>query len=253
MTPNTYYYDRQIRRWILQFMAIFAGMQVSVGKTDDEDTRLITVPIHYGEVDRVVASVMEEGTQNKPIRLPAMAAYMRNIDIDVERMTGSGLERRNTYTPAGGLVPDDVKVVHQRKPVPYTVEMELSIMSSNQDQQFQILEQIFILFNPQLQIQTSDAPFDWTRLSTVFLKSNRIDSNYPPGADNRILRTTLSFEMPVWIDSPANVRRDFVERVYARIGAISASSITTVDIVAELDQQGIEYQLLFDASELDID
>ena len=43
-----YYYDKQITNYILQFMAIFSGLQVRVGKFGDQEESLIPVPIHYG-------------------------------------------------------------------------------------------------------------------------------------------------------------------------------------------------------------
>ena len=182
-----YYYDKQITNFILQFMAIFSGLQVQVGKWGTEDESLISVPIHYGDADRVVAAIMADNTQNKPIRLPVMSAAIRGFDVALNRMHGTGTERRNTYVPVGGLVPDDMIVVHQRTPTPYDMEVELSIWVSNNDQHFQILEQIMPLFDPQLNIQTSDAVFDMARLTSVTLTSGpTLDANYPSGTDRRL-------------------------------------------------------------------
>lgn len=252
LPDNAYYYNGQLRSFILQFMAIFAGLQVEVGKTSTRDEALISTPIHYGHMDRIVAAILGENTQNKPLRLPIMSAYMRGVDIAQDRMHGSAGERRNTYTPVGGLTPDDTKVIHQRMAIPYNMEMELGIYASNTNQHFQILEQIFLLFNPQLMIQKSDAVFDWTRLTSVELKSVGMDTNFPVGVDRRICQSTLTFQMPVWIDAPVDVRRDFVEKIYARIGAVSTAALTNYDIIAELDQQGIGYELLFSADDLTI-
>jgi hypothetical protein len=274
--PKTaYYYDHQIRSFVLQFMAVFAGMQVQVGKlktggtvtTPDPtcedpnataeipevlDERLISIPIHYGHSDRVVAAILTENVQTKPIRLPVMSAVIKGIKIAPDRMHGQLVERRNAYVPVGGLVPDDIKVVHQYMPVPYDLTMELAIYASNTEQHFQILEQIFMLFNPQLTIQKSDAPFDWTRMTKITLEDVNYDTNYPIGTDRRIIQSNLSFEMPVWIASPADVRKDFVEKIYVRIGAVSNAALTNYDIIAELDRQGINYELWFDADDLNI-
>lgn len=240
-----YYYDRQLTHYLLQFMAIFTGLQVQVGKSLNEDERLIDVPIHYGHQDRVVAAILSQNTQNVPIRLPVMSAFMSNLKLAEHRMKGTGTERRTSYVPTGGLIPDDIKVVHQRIPVPYDLHMSLSIYVSNTDQHFQILEQILPLFDPQLQIQTDDSPFDWTRLSHVKLTEVEMETNYPIGPDRRIIQSTLSFEMPVWIDTPADVRRDFIERIYLRIGAINYNDPqSNYDIIGELEQAGYTYNLI---------
>jgi len=270
---TVYYYDAQIRSYTLQFMAVFAGFQVMVGQLKTGNTitepapvcedpnatievpevlekRLISIPIHYGHSDRIVAAILADNVQTKPMRLPVMSAVIKGIKLAQDRMHGQKAERRNAYVPVGGLVPDDIKVVHQAMPVPYDLTMELAVYVSNTDQQFQILEQIFLLFDPQMSIQKSDAPFDWTRLTQLTLDDISLDQNYPIGTDRRIIQSTLSFTMPIWISAPADVRRDFIEKIFVRIGAVSNADLTNYDIIAELDAQGIEYELWFNADDL---
>lgn len=220
-----------------------------IGKSATQDERLINVPVMYGHRDRVVASIIAEQTQNKPIRLPTMAAYMRSVDMAENRYAGIGTERRNTYVPVGGLVPDDMRTVHQRRALPINLTMELSIMSSNTKQHLQILEQILPLFDPQLNIQHSDSPFDMTRLTHVKLTGINTDSNYPTGTESRIIQSTLTFEIPAYIDSPSDVRSSIVKKIFLRVGAVAsnASFDNNYEIIADLDAQGIDYNEIFDA------
>lgn len=252
MQQDGYYYNQQLKKYVLQFMAVFSGLQVMVGKSATQDERLINVPIHYATTDRVVAAIKGLNTQNAPLRLPVMSAWVKNLDIEMSRAKGTGGERRNTYVPVGGLVPDDVRVIHQRMPVPYTLDMELGIYCSNSDQEFQLLEQILPIFDPTLNIQTSDAPFDWTRLTAIELKSISNDSNYPVGVDRRVIQKTIMFQIPIWLDIPANVRRDFIEKIFLRIGAVSTGAITSEEIIADLDGQGLDYELWVDSSNITI-
>lgn len=265
---KAYYYNKQLRTYILQFMAIFSGLQVSVGSRDTGQTvnvetcdgpvpepviegpRLISVPIHYGHQDRVVASILADNTQNKPLRLPMMSAYMRDIDFLKSYQAGIGIQRRTTYLPTGGLIPDDIKVVHQRRAFPFELGMDLSIYASNTDQHFQLLEQILMLFDPSLQIQTSDGLFDMGKITSVELTNMTLETNYPIGTDRRIIQSTLTFKMPIYLQSPADVRRDFVEKIYARVGAVSFAADNSYDIIAELDAQGIQYELLWSTDDL---
>lgn len=248
---QAYWYDEQLKRYIIQFMTIFSGLQVQIGKTENVDqTALIPVTIHYGNHDRVVASLVAENTQNKPIRLPCMTAYMSGFDIATDLMHGTGQERRNTYVPTGGLLPDDARVVHQRMPVPYKMQVQLGIYASNTNQHFQILEQILMLFEPQLTLQTSDSPFDWTRLSTVKLVSTSLDQQHPIGTDRRIIQSTLNFEMPVYLGSPADVRKDFIKTIQMRIGVVNNAILESGDIVAALDDLGVDYQEVANASDI---
>lgn len=261
-----YWYEHTIRSYILQFMAVFAGLQVKVGRlrtaqtvdtTDCDgnvvssepvflDPRLISVPIHYGAADKVVGSILADNTQNKLLRLPAMSAYFKGIEHKKEYFAGLGQERRNSYVPSGGLVPDDIKVIYQRKPVPYALTMELGLFASNTDQHLQMLEQILLIFNPQLQIQTTDSLFDWTKISHVELKDVSVDTIYPSLADRRVIQSTMTFEVICYLDTPAEIKRNFVERIYARIGAIGDADQSNYDIIAQFDQEGIDYRAIFD-------
>jgi hypothetical protein len=94
---------------------------------------------------------------------------MTNITMAPDRRHGVGMQENKPILPFGGVFPDDVKVMKRIMPVPYNLEMEVNIFTTNSDQTFQILEQLLVLFDPMLQIQKNDAPYDWTKLTTVEL------------------------------------------------------------------------------------
>ena len=247
-----FYYNEQIKNYLLQFMAIFAGMKVKMGKHDGKEQPLVNVPIIYGGRDRVVASILSENTQVKPLRLPTMSAYINSLDLAPELRKGIGTQRRNTYLPIGGAFPDDIEVVHQYMPVPYRMITELGIFTSNTDQMMQILEQVLMIFDPTLTIQTNDDVFDWAKLTYVELTGIANDQNYPSGMDRRIVQWTLSFEIPIYISAPADVRNDYIKDIYVRIGAVSLGATSSDDIIHELDQQGIDYELWFSLDDVNI-
>jgi len=252
MAFKHYYYDQQVKKYILQFMSIFAGMQVSLGTNDRSSDELISVPIMYGNRDRVVSWIKGEFTQNKPIRLPMMSAVITGIAMAPERRKGVGAVRRNTFLPRGEVIPDGIKTVRQQMPVPYTLNANLAIWSSNHEQRYQILEQLMMVFDPIVQIQATDGVFDWTKITTVELTGIDYEDNYPIGVDRRMLISNLSFEFPIWISAPANIKDDFVKDIYARIGTVSNSAITNEEMVAEMDAAGIGYELWFDGDALDL-
>lgn len=245
---STYNYNKQLRAYMVQFCAIFAGLEVEVGKSDDTEARLIKVPIASMSKDRVVASIKSGQTQNKPIRLPLFSAFLSNIALSPELRKGVGVTRRNSYLPTGGLIPDDIKVVKQRQPVPYRATYELAVWASNQDQHYQIMEQILSLFDPMLQIQTSDDVFDLTRITTVELTDVRFDENIPAATDRRMIQSTMSFTVPIYLSVPAEVHNQFIEDIYLRIGAVSTDVDTAMEALEDLDGQGLEYTQIFDGS-----
>lgn len=243
-----YWYDNQLRKYIVQFAAVFAGMQVEFGaNADNPEPYLVRVPIKNASQDRVVGAIKGDNTQNKPIRLPIMSFTLANIRMAPERYKGVSTTRRQTVTPTGGVVPDDTKVIQQRMPVPYTATFELSIWASNQDQHYQIVEQILSVFNPDIQLQTSDNLFDHTRITQLELSDIRFEENVPQGADRRTIITTMSFDCTIYMSMPALEHKRFVEHLFIRYGAISQTTDIndSYAIIADLDSQGIEYDELF--------
>lgn len=249
---RSYYYDYQLKRYLVQFMAIFAGMQVEFGATETREAALVKVPITVGNKDRVVAAIKAENTQNKPVRLPIMSVYMSNIDLAPERRKGVGQSRREVFMPTGGMFPDDFKTIRQRMPVPYNATFDLHIFTSNTEQKMQIIEQILMIFDPMVQIQTSDDVFDWTKITQVELTNIGFEENFPTGTDRRIIQTTLTFALPLWISVPADVRNDFIRDIFLRVGAVSTDSVTNQQMIADLDAQGVPYEEIFTLEDIDI-
>ncbi len=248
MAIDNYYYDEQIEKYIIQFMSIFSGMTIHTGKGSDGTVSTLRVPVHYGSRDKVTASILNDNTQNQPIRVPVMSCFLRGLSMAPDRYKGVGSVRTTPYVPRGGLIPNDIKVAHQYMPIPYMTTLDLSIFTSNMNTHFQILEQILVLFDPILQIQTSDGALDWGKITTVELRDINFEENYPAGGDRRIIVTTLSFDMPIYIAAPARLKQDIIEDIYMRIGTVDSFSGGSQDILDQLDQQGIDYELLVSAA-----
>lgn len=250
---ESWHYAAQLRKYIVQMAAVFAGIKVRVGWTDEKQPRLAPVPIKNASSDRVVASIKAENTQNVPVRLPMMCLQLMDIELAPDRRHGVAQQRRTTYMPAGGLFPDDIKVVDQRMPVPYNGLFEVSILASNQDQLYQIIEQLLTLFDPTLQIQRSDEMQDWTKLSYVELTGVVLGENVPIGADRRMIECTFSFKTDLYLSVPAVVHDKFVQEIHVRIGTVSQDIDSSYDIISDLDSQGFEYEKWFDLDNVDLD
>lgn len=226
---NYYFYDAQLRSYILQFASIFSGLRVRTGKGACDEEQFISVPIVVGNKDRVVAAIMAGNTQNRVFSLPMLSAYMQNLSIAPERRKAPAYTDQRVTMPVGGVFPDDLTVVKRAMPVPYNMTMELSIYASNTQQLHQILEQILVLFNPDLQIQKSDGPFDWTKLTKVELTDISNEENYPSGTERRIINWTLTFEVPIFLSIPMGIKDDLVRKIIIQIGELGRLAINEVD------------------------
>ena len=230
---ENYFYNSQFKRSFVQFMAIFSGLKVSIGKNNNNSASdFISVPIVYGSRDRVVSYIFQEQTQNKMLRLPAMSATMTSVRLARDRLGGQNQVRKDVKLRRGGSIPNDLNQHSMLKPVPYEVTMELSINTSNTDNQLQMLEQILLLFNPSLQIQVSDAFGDQTAIMEVELQDITLDENFPAGNDNRIISSMLTFTYIMHLSGPVDLRDEIIKEIKVRFGQIdeSGSGVNTSTI-----------------------
>ncbi len=140
----------------------------------------------------------------EPNFISTIAVRQRTYDADT-----------NTYETTQG----NAFTIDRLMPVPYKLTLNLDIWTSNTNQKMQLLEQILVLFNPALEIQSTDNYIDWTSLTTCDLQSVKWSSRVVPiGTDNPIDIATLTFTLPIWISSPAKVKKlGVVERIVANI------------------------------------
>lgn len=252
---NNYYFQDQIRKYMVQFMSIFSGLQVSVGENDNNsESKLIKVPVVHGSKDRVVAHILAGNTPNMPVKLPMIAAHIIGVEMAMDRMKGQGTTHTHTTFNRGDVFPDDLKTVKKLMPIPYRFMVEVNILTSSLQQKYEILEQIFLLFRPELQINTSDDADDWTSLTYVRLNDIALEENYPAGSEKRILSSNLNFQFLAWLSAPYNVREDIIQKIKVRIQNIEGSKTfkNVIENAASRSVDGTdEYENIFDVSDLD--
>jgi hypothetical protein len=224
-----YFCQQQFKKHIVQFMEIFRGLEVMTGINASGGIETISVPIMYGSIDRVAGSILAKNTQNNPLRLPVMSANMSALDLSTDKFKGIDTEKMMAYTPLGGVFPNDTVTVSQIMAIPFNLTMELHIFSNNNDVRWQILEQILVLFNPSVQIQTSDAKFDGSKITKVDLTSITNSENLPLGGDRRIITDTLTFNVTIYLVAPSKIRDDRIKDIQIRV-----AKVTDVTALAEL-------------------
>lgn len=244
-----YYYGEQIKNYIAQFAQVFSEMYVRTGKNDSGSTSdFIRVPIMYGSPDKVVAAIKSENTQNKALRLPMLSIKLDDIRLMLDRKSGTNTETRKTVLPLGGDIKKDLTVIKRTKPLPYNLGFSVSAYCSNSTQMFQICEQILLLFDPMLQLQTSDAQFDWSRLADAELTSINLDDNRSPENDGRVLVWTFGFEVRAWIAAPADLKHNAIQSIRLRIETV-AGRLNTHEYVKDVGRPEPEYTVIYDLDE----
>jgi len=208
---SLHFYDGQIRRYITQIIRMLSNFSYKDGDGD-----LRRIPVMYGDITRQVANVLRDNSENKLPSAPRIAVYITGLDIDRNRTSDSSFvskvhvreraydENNNEYINVQGKN----YTVERLMPTPYKLTVNTDIWSTNTDQKLQIIEQIITLFNPSLEIQTTDNYIDWTSLTSVDLESvNFSNRTIPAGTENNIDVGTLTFSTPIWISPPAKVKK----------------------------------------------
>jgi len=217
-----FWYDQQIRRYLLQFVRIFNGFQVQSGQKDAGGTAsqvYRTVPMRYADMSRMVAHVLRGNTENALNSTPFMTCHVANLNVARERRHDPKLissqqiqERKydslnDQYTAELG----NTYTVDRYMPVPYDLTINVDIWCSNTEQKLQLLEQILTLFNPTVEIQSNTNPLDWTNITVVELIDIQWSSrSVPQGVDSQLDIATLIFQVPIWINPPAKVKKQSI-------------------------------------------
>jgi|TARA_R110002124_G_scaffold270522_1_gene439026 hypothetical protein len=174
------------------------------------------VPVLYGDLTRQVANIIRDNSENKIPSAPRMSIYVTGLELDPTRLADSSYVnkvniRERAYDATGKeYLNAEGKnyTVERLMPTPYILTLNVDIWSSNTDQKLQILEQILMLFNPSLEIQTTDNYIDWTSLSVVHLSGTTFSSRtIPTGTESDIDIATLTFTTPIYISPPVKVKR----------------------------------------------
>ena len=222
-----FFFDEQIRRYLLQFTRMISLFQVEYGRNEQGTKDLVRVPVRYGDASRNAQTIIQENSRNSLPSTPLMTFYITGLDYEQSRMQDPYFVskinvRQRTYdqaTDTYDTTQGNAFTIERLMPVPYRMTINLDIWTSNTNQKMQLFEQIATLFNPSLEIQSSDNYIDWTSLSVVDLERVVWSSRtIPVGTENPIDIMTLTFGIPIWISSPAKVKKlGVVERIIASI------------------------------------
>lgn len=206
-----FFYDGQIRRYLTQIIRVFSNFSYQ-----DGDGELRRVPCMYGDITRQVGSIIRENSENKLPSAPRIGVYITSLQMDRARLSDSSyiskinLREKDFDPETSTYLAQQAKgyTVERLHPTPYTLAINIDVWSTSTDQKLQILEQIFMLFNPDLEFQTTDNYVDWTSLTTLYLEDINFSSrSIPVGTQDDIDVATIGFTAPIYISPPTKVKK----------------------------------------------
>ena len=215
---GTHFYHEIIRKTIVGFGTLFNNIELRRVNSSGDIVQTLKIPLSYGPREKFLARLDAEprldGRSETQIQLPRITFEMKGIAYDSTRkMSPVNLCK----TPKSA----DTKAVYQQySPVPYNLDFELNIISKNNDDSVQILEQILPYFQPVFNIslklveqtnEIKDVP--------IVLNNVSIQDDYEGDfTKRRSLVHTLNFVAKTYLYGPVSTA-DVIKTVNVDISA----------------------------------
>lgn len=228
----SYFYDGQIRRFLLQIVRAFTGFQYQVAGRNGGSPELRQVPCRMATMNRQVGQIMRNNSENALLTVPMITVWIKEMNPARERTQNPSHvdyvhvnerefgDTTQTYTDQ----PGNSYTVERKMPHPLDITIEVDVWTSNEHQKHQLFEQIYMAFNVGFDIQSSDNPIDWTALTTMTMDSLQWSSrSIPVGTNDEIDVSSFTFKLPVWITPPAKMKQQkLIQQIVTNIHMASA-------------------------------
>lgn len=239
-----FFYDAQIRRYLLQFMRIFSNIKVRNGPDANGLYTIQRVPILYGDPSYMVAQLIKGASENTMLPSPIFSAYIDSIKMNDKRRQDSQfvgkvstVEREyNSQTETYGPNPGVRQDVERYMPVPWDITFKLDVWTTNTATKLQIFEQLAVIFNKSVQLQQNSNLLDWTSIFEVWMEDfTWTNRSVPQGSEDERDVMSFKFKIEGWINPPAKLKRSGL------IAEIVTQVYNVADVNLIRDSLGNEY------------
>lgn len=222
-----YFYDSQIKRFLIQFARIFSNWEVTAGYDPNNNPIIKRVPIMYGDASRQANTIIANNSASNLPSAPLITYYISGLEYDQRRtqepyfVDKLNIRQRafNEDTQEFETTQGNAYTVQRLMPVPYTLRINVDFWTTNYNQKLELIEQLGTLFNPSMELQSTDNFIDWTSLSVVYQDGLTFSSrSIPVGTNNPIDVLSWKFYMPIWLSSPVKITKlGIIHRIIASI------------------------------------
>jgi len=198
--PGNYSYYEIIRRTSAAFGTLFNDIYIRHQNDENEDFSYIKVPLAYGPIQKFLARIeQKQDSRNRvAITLPRMSFQIGKLAYDSSRKSSSTQTFRAGYGPNN--TPANIFM-----PIPYILPFELSIATKNNDDMFQIIEQILPRFRPEytLSVNLVSTLGDTKDIPIVLQDVGAFQDDYDGTFDTRrFIQSTLTFAAKIYFYGP---------------------------------------------------
>lgn len=206
---TSHFYHEIIRKIIISFGTLFNGIEIKHQDKNDNTFSVFNVPISYGPTQKFLARLEQSRDLRSPgkpagaITLPRMSFEMIGVEYDSSR-------KISTMQTFKAVNKDTNKLIKGYMPVPYNINMQLSILTKLNEDALQILEQILPYFQPSFNLTVNlTNTIGETRDIPIVLEAIQMDDNYEGDfLTRRALIYTLNFTCKAYLYGPINATTD---------------------------------------------
>lgn len=239
ITPYEFFFDAQQKRFLEQIVRAFSGFSYQTGSINGQPPQTVLVPCTLALTNRQVGSIINQNSENTLQVIPHIVVYQtglrgRKEDLQnrafidhqqvFERSIVNGRytgQRGNAYT------------VDRLMPLPFNMDVQVDVWTSNLEQKHQLVEQILIAMYPDFQIQNSDNALDWTANTICIIDDDLTWSsrNIPSGTADDIDYFSLKLRLPIYLSPPAKIKRiSRIEEIIANVGDLVVDPVNGPEI-----------------------
>lgn len=230
MTANVgYWYNAQIRTLILHTQRLFSNFYISNGLNDNGEEDLRRVPCVFMSTDKSALNLINNNTDTVIESSPKMVLTISELRLNNNLISGSpyheyisDFNEKKFNEDLGNYEYElgNSQEIKRLNPLPIGIVFKLYILTTMQTHKFQLFEQIRMLFSPTLELQTSENPLDWSRVTAITLTGVNYSSKGTSNLDSSQLDAMdLTFEINTNLDAPALISYNtLVENIITEIG-----------------------------------
>jgi len=227
ITRYEYFYDGQQRRFLEQLVRAFSGFSYQTGMRAGQPPQTVLVPCHMAQTNRMVAQIQRNQSENALNTCPMITVFQiglrgRRADLQNPNYIDSlQIFERDVKDNKYGSGRGNAYSVDRLMPLPFEMDVQVDLWTSNLDQKYQLIEQILIAIYPQFEIQNSDNALDWSAVTICFVEDELTFSSrtLPIGTSDEIEILSLKLRVPFWLSPPAMIRKlGRIEEVVANVG-----------------------------------
>ncbi len=204
---TNHFYHEIIRKTIVSFGTLFNNLEIQHKDKSGKTVSVVKVPISYGPQQKFLARI-EQGRDYQDgvattLSLPRMSFEVMGMNYDATRKV-------STMQTFKSVNKNTNKMVKSFMPVPYNINMQLSIIAKLNEDAIQILEQILPYFQPafNLTVDLADVIGE-KRDMPITLEGIQMEDNYENDyLERRALIYTLNFVCKTYLFGPINNSTD---------------------------------------------